>query len=60
MKQSAMHSAFMLACLPGCVIAVALVAGCAGESQTVSGKGLLNKVFHRQPFRYMNFFYNDN
>ncbi len=37
MKQSAMHSAFMLACLPGCVIAVALVAGCAGESQTVSG-----------------------
>jgi len=37
MKQSAARSAFMLACLPGCVIAVALLTGCAGESQTTSG-----------------------
>jgi peptidoglycan-associated lipoprotein len=31
------RSAFMLACLPGCVIALAILTGCAGESQTVSG-----------------------
>lgn len=28
---------FMLACVPGCVIALAMLDGCAGESQTVSG-----------------------
>jgi peptidoglycan-associated lipoprotein len=31
------RSVFMLACLPGCVMAVVLLTGCAGESQTVSG-----------------------
>jgi len=37
MNLSAVRSAFMLACLSGCVIAVVLLTGCAGESQTVSG-----------------------
>lgn len=31
------RSIFMLACLPGCVMALALLTGCAGESQTTSG-----------------------
>jgi len=31
------RSVFMLACVPGCVIALAILDGCAGESQTVSG-----------------------
>lgn len=37
MKQSAMRSAVVLACLPGCLLAVALLGGCASESRTVSG-----------------------
>lgn len=37
MNLSVVRSVFMLACLPGCVIAVVLLTGCAGESQTVSG-----------------------
>jgi peptidoglycan-associated lipoprotein len=37
MRQSAVRSTFMLACLPGCVIVLALLTGCAGESQTTAG-----------------------
>lgn len=37
MKQSAARSAFMLACVPACLIAFTLLGGCAGESQTTSG-----------------------
>jgi peptidoglycan-associated lipoprotein len=37
MNLSVVRSVCMLACLPGCVIAVVLLTGCAGESQTVSG-----------------------
>lgn len=37
MKLSAVRSVFVMACLPGCVIALALLTGCASESQTVSG-----------------------
>jgi peptidoglycan-associated lipoprotein len=37
MNQSPVRSVFMLACLPGCVLVLALLTGCAGESQTVSG-----------------------
>ena len=37
MNLSAVRSVFMMACLPGCVIALALLTGCASESQTVSG-----------------------
>ena len=33
----AVRSGCMLACLPGCVMVLALLTGCAGESQTVSG-----------------------
>ena len=37
MNQPPVRSVFMLACLPGCVMVLALLTGCAGESQTVSG-----------------------
>ncbi len=37
MNLSAVRTGFMLACLPGCVIALALMTGCASESQTASG-----------------------
>ena len=37
MKLSAVRSVFVMACLPGCVIALALLTGCASESQTTSG-----------------------
>lgn len=37
MNLSAVRTVFMLACLPGCVIALALLTGCASESQTASG-----------------------
>jgi peptidoglycan-associated lipoprotein len=34
---STVRAVFLPACLPGCVIALAILTGCAGESQTVSG-----------------------
>jgi peptidoglycan-associated lipoprotein len=37
MNRSAVRSAVVMVCLPGCVIALAILTGCAGESQTVSG-----------------------
>lgn len=37
MRPPVLRSACLLACLPGCVIALVLLTGCASESQTVSG-----------------------
>ena len=37
MKQSDVHSAFVIACLPACLMVAAFLTGCASESQTASG-----------------------
>ena len=43
MKHPAVRSTFAMVCLPACLMVVALVGGCASESQTVSGSQELAK-----------------